>query len=150
MADLNPLNWNRNQWQAFGKHMASAGAGAAGLAVTWSIIQPQTGTDITGNINDVVDGLTQAFKGLAALATAAMLAYTSLKSVAKSSPSSQIQSVVDNLSAPQITQAANAVADPGSRIKLIEAVAEMPEVKKIVPVSEAVALAIPSEKVTTS
>lgn len=150
MADLNPLNWNWNQARAAGKNALSYVAGGISVAVAWHFISPGQGTDITGNINDVVEGATQLGKGLAGLIATGSAIYAAFKAANNASPSSQVKSVVQNLSAPEITQAANAVADPTSRNKLIAAVADMPEVKKIVPVEPELAEAIPSEKVVKS
>jgi hypothetical protein len=93
-----------------------------------------------------VDGLSQTAKGAAGLASALALLYTTLKSANNATPQNQMASVVSNLSAPQIAQVANAVADPGGRNKLISAVGEMPEVKGIVADTN-VALNTESEKV---
>lgn len=150
MTDLNPMAWNKQQWQAAGKHVLSYSAGGISAAVALHFISPLQGSDISGNINDVVEGTTQLLKGLAGLVATGSAIYAGLRAAHNASPSSQVSSVVTNLSAPQITQAANAVADPASRDKLIAAVADMPEVMKIVPVDPAKAVVIPSQKVTVS
>ncbi|MEO6381990.1 MAG: hypothetical protein ABIO35_08330 [Nitrobacter sp.] len=149
MSDLNPLNWNWNQYKAAGKHVASYAAGGISVAVALHFISPGQATDISENIGHVTTGINELVKGLSGLLATGTLLYTSLRAAHNASPSSQVTSVVANLSAPQITQAANAVADPTSRAKLIEAVAEMPEVKKIVPVDPALAIATASPKVVT-
>jgi hypothetical protein len=92
--------------------------------------------------------LTKVATGVAGLSAIILPVYTAWRAAHSASPGEQVKSVITQLSAPQITQAANAVADPHSRQNLIEAVAEMPEVKKVVPVDPAVAQAIPSPKVT--
>lgn len=150
MTDLNPLAWNWNQWKASGKHIASYAAGGVSMAVALHFISPSQGGDLTQNISLISDGLMNVAKGVAGLAGILIPVYTAFRAAHNASPSSQVSSVVESLSAPRTTQAANAVADPASRTKLIEAVAEMPEVKKIIPVDPAIAAAIPSPKVTAS
>lgn len=143
----NPINWNWNQAKAAGKHVASYAAGGVTVAVAFHFLSPTQGGDLSQNIGLVTDGVTKIATGIAGIIAVLAPVYTALKAANNASPSSQVASVVQNLSAPQITQAANAVADPESRTKLIEAVAEMPEVKKIVPNDPALAAAIPSPKV---
>lgn len=150
MSDLNPLQWNWTQFKAAGRHVLSYAAGGVSVAVTLHFLSPTQGADISANIDLVTEGLTKIIAGLSGLAAVIAPIYTTFKAAHSASPSSQVNEVVHNLSAPQITQAANAVADPGSRQKLIEAVAEMPEVQKVVPVDPAVAAAIPSPKVVAS
>jgi hypothetical protein len=149
MADLNPLNWNWAQAKAAGRNIASYSAGGVTVLVAMHFITPGQGTDITGSIQQITDGLTKVATGIAGLSAIILPVYTAWRAAHSASPAEQVKSVVTQLSAPQITQAANAVADPQSRQNLIEAVADMPEVKKIVPVDPAVAQAIPSPKVTT-
>lgn len=148
MTDLNPLDWNWQQYKAAGKNVASYAAGGVSVAVALHFLSPAQGGDVTANIGLISDGLTKVATGIAGLVSSGTIIYTALRAAHNASPSSQVTSVVNNLSAPQITQAANAIADPASRTKLIEAVAEMPEVKKIVPVDPALAVATASPKVT--
>lgn len=148
MSDLNPVQWNWTQFKAAGRHVASFSAGAVVVAATWGLVSSAQANDINNALTLIFSGLDNLGKGVAALAAVLIPIYTTLRAAHSASPASQVKEVVQNLSAPQITQAANEVADPGSRNKLIEAVAEMPEVKKIVPVDPAIAKAIPSPKVT--
>lgn len=145
--DLNPLNWNWNQYKAAGKHVASYAAGGVTAAVALHFLSPTQGGDIAENIGLITDGVTKIATGVAGIIAVLAPIYTALKAAHNASPASQVTSVVANLSAPQGTQEANAIADPASRTKLIEAVAEMPEVKKIVPADPALADATASPKV---
>ena len=130
--NLDPRNWNMTQASAAGKHVLSFIAGAVAFATAAHFISAEQAGGITQNINDIVDGLTTAAKGAAGLLSILTVIYTSYKAANNSSPESQINNVVKNLSAPQITQIANAVTDPAGRNKLINAVAGMPEVRAIV------------------
>lgn len=150
MSDFNPIKWTPQQWQAAGKHLLSYSAGGVSIAVAWHFISPGQGTDISSNINDVVEGTTQLLKGLAGLLATGAAIYSGLKSAQRASPASQVESVVNSLAGPVSQQVANAIADPTSRDKLIAAVADMPEVMKIVPVDPQKAEEIPSAKVVTS
>ena len=141
--NINPMTWNWNQYAAAGKHIASAAAGAVGLAVVWHFVSPEQGANVTQNINDVVNGLEQAAKGFAGLIAAATLVYTSLKSANNASPASQVASVKAADPA-ALVQAVQAV----SPATLRDAVAMQPDVKAVVVTSKAVADASPSPKVT--
>lgn len=144
---MNPFTWNWNQFKAAGRHVVTFSAGLVTFAVATNLLSPKDAALITENINQISTSLSQlamAFTGL--IAVLAPL-YTSWRAAKAASPSEQVKSVVTQLSAPEITQAANALADPDSRKNLIEAVAEMPEIKKIVPVDPHIAEELPSEKV---
>lgn len=150
MTDFNPANWNWAQLKAAGRHGLTYVAGAVSAAVALHILSPSQGSDITGSLNLLAHGIGEIATAVTGLAAVVVPLYTSWRAAKSASPSEQVKSVVSNLSAPQITQAANAVADPTSRTKLIEAVADMAEVEKIVPVDPALAMATASPKVTTS
>lgn len=147
---FNPTTWNWSQYKAAGKHVVSYAAGGVTVAVAFHFLSPAQGQDISQNIGLITDGATKIATGIAGLIAILAPIYNALRAANNSSPSAQITSVVQNLSAPQITQAANAVADPASRTKLIEAVADMPEVKKIVPNDPTIATSTLSPKVTLS
>jgi len=148
--DLNPLNWNWQQAQAAGKHVASYAAGAVTVAAAWGLVSSAQSQDLTVNLQLIFTGAENLAKGIAGLAAVLVPIYTAFKSAHNASPAQQVEHVVAQLAAPQASQTANAIADPTSRAKIIEAVAEMPEVKKVVPVDPALANAIPSMKVVTS
>jgi hypothetical protein len=146
---INPLNWDWNQKEAAGKHVLSYVAGGVTALAAMHFITPQDATGIGDNLNTIWAGVEQVAKGVAGLVAIVVPIYTAYRSASNASPSNQIKNVVTNLSAPAITQAANAVADPESRNKLINAVAEMPEVRAIVA-PEAVAKATDSAKVVST
>lgn len=148
MADFNPLNWNWAQAKAAGRNVASYAAGGVTVLVAMRYFTPAQGQDLTTNINLLVDGITKIATAIAGISGILLPVYTAWRAAHSASPSEQVKNVITNLSAPEITQAANAVADPNSRKNLIEAVADMPEVKKVVPVDPKVANSIPSPKVT--
>jgi hypothetical protein len=141
------LNWN--QYKAAGRNVASYAAGGVTVAVFFGWLSAKDGTSITQDINLITTGMGQVLEGIAGLIAVLTPIYTMWRASIAASPSTQVKEVVKNLSASQITQAANEVADPGSRAKLIEAVADMPEVKRIVSASPQVARSISSEKVTS-
>jgi hypothetical protein len=150
MSDFNPANWNWAMAKAAGRHAATYVAGGVTVAVAFHVLTPSQGAEISENINLVLDGFTKLATGIAGIAGVMLPVYTAWRAAHSASPSEQVKSVVTQLSAPEITQAANALADPSSRRNLIEAVAEMPEVKKVVPIDPAIAEEIPSLKVTKS
>lgn len=147
MSDFNPVNWNWAQLKAAGRHGLTYVAGGVSAAVALHLLSPTQGSEITSSLNLLAHGVGEIATAVGGIAAVVVPLYTSWRAAKSASPSEQVKSVVSNLSAPQLTQAANAVADPESRAKLIEAVAEMPEVKKIVPTDPALAAATPSPKV---
>jgi len=149
MVDLNPLNWNWTQSKAAGRNFASYVAGGVTMLIALHYLSPGPNENLGDDINIITNALTKVATAIAGIAAILLPVYTAWKAAYSSSPSEQVKNVITNLSASDITQAANAVADPNSRKNLIEAVAEMPEVKKVVPVDPAVANSIVSPKVTT-
>lgn len=148
MIDLNPLHWNWAQASAAGRNGLSYIAGAVTMLVFLHYVSPGPNEDIATDVSKITDALTKLATAVAGISAILLPLYTAWRAAYSASPGEQVKSVITQLSAPQITQAANAVADPQSRQNLIEAVADMPEVKKIVPVDPKVASAIPSPKVT--
>lgn len=122
-------------------------AGGLTVAVAFHVLSPMQSADITENVNTIVEGATKIATGIAGLIGILTPIYTAWRASKSASPSEQVKSVVNSLNASPAQQSANAIADPTSRQKLIEAVAEMPEVKKVVPVDPDLAVVIPSEKV---
>lgn len=145
----NIKNWTWPEYQAAGKHVLSYAAGATTVAVAFHFITPKDATDIADNLNTIWNGAMQVAKGVAGLGAVLIPIYTTLKAAFNASPSQQVKRVVDNLSAPPSSQAADAIADPESRKDLINAVSKMPEVKGIVA-DERVAEETPSPKVVAS
>ena len=143
------MNLNWNQEKAIGRHVLSYAAGAATAASVMGLISQGDSNTLLSGLNDIANGLEQLTKGVVAIVGVLAPIYAAVKAAHSSSPQEQIKAVVTNLSAPQVTQAADAIADPGGRAKLISAVAEMPEVKGIVATS-AVAKATDSDKVVAT
>jgi hypothetical protein len=143
------VNWNNAQLAVIGQHVASFAAGGVAIAVALHFVSEAQGGMITESLNSIWDGVIQISKGVAGLAAVATSVYTTLKATNSASPASQIRSVVTNLSASDVTQAANSVADPAGRNKLISAVASMPEVRGIVA-PEVVVLNTESPKVVNT
>jgi len=155
MSTFNPATWSTNQFQAAGKQVASAVAGAVGLAVTWHFIAPVQATDVVGNFNDMVNGLTQFAKGAAGFISFLTLLYTSFMAAHNASPGAHVASVqaenpaalvaaVNAISPGTLVQAVNNV----SPVMLRDAVAEQPDVRSVVVTTQAVANASASPKVT--
>jgi hypothetical protein len=150
--NTNPMNWNWNQYSAAGRHVLNTTCTVvATLAATHFItgLTPESATAITDNVNHIWNGLVETGTGIAGLVAAVAPIYTAIKAATASSPSATVQSVIKTLGSGPTAQAANAIADPGSRADLINAVSKMPEVKAIVA-EPAVAQAAPSDKVVAT
>lgn len=149
MVDLNPANWTWAQSKAAGRNVASYAAGGVTVALAWGLVSQTDAATLTEAIGHIVDGTTELAKGVGMIAGVVVPIYTAWRAAHSSSPKEQIKSVVENLSDTQAAQAANAIADPTGRNKLINAVATMPEVKQVVATTE-VAQNTPSSKVVTA
>ena len=141
-------DWTFSQYSAIGRHVISYCAGAISMGATWGIYSQVTAVGTVNDLNLLAHGLGEVVTALSALAATAGSVWATIRGIKNASPKEQIKSVVSNLQATQVVQAANAIADPGGRNKLINAVAEMPEVK-ILQATEAVALQTPSSKVVS-
>lgn len=147
--NINPLTWNWNEQKAAGRHVLSYAAGGVTMLVAVHIISPTDASGITDNLNTIWDGIEKIGTGITGLAAIIVPIYTALTAKKSAEPAEQVKAVVANLSAPAITQAADAIADPASRNKLISAVAEMGEVRGIVA-PESVAKNTDSNKVVST
>ena len=119
--DLNVLNWNWNEKAAAGRHVLSYVAGGVTVLVGWHFIAPDQGVAITDNLTTIWDGVIKVGTGVAGLVATLVPIYTALQAKHSASPASQANSV-----------SANLPTDAASRTKIINAVAEMPEVRAIV------------------
>lgn len=147
--DLNILNWNWTEKTAAGRHVISYVAGGITVLVGWHLLSPQDASSIADNLNTTWDGMVKVGSGISGLVATGLSIRAALTAKKSAEPASQIKAVVTNLSAPQVAQVANAVADPEGRNKLISAVAEMPEVRAIVA-PQAVVRATESAKVVNT
>ena len=116
---MNNLTWG--QYKAIGRHALTYTAGAVTMAAAIGILSQGDAGTLTNGLNDIANGLAGVAKGVAAIAGVLVPIYTAYAASHSASPQVQIQSVVTN-----------AASDPGGRAKLVNAVAEMPEVKGIV------------------
>lgn len=86
MADLNPLNWNWNQYKAAGRHVASYAAGGVSVAVALHLLSPAQGSDIAENIGTITDGLMKVATGIGGLIAVLAPIYTAFKAAHSASP----------------------------------------------------------------
>lgn len=97
MADLNPLQWNWNQYKAAGKHVASYAAGGVTVAVGLHFLSPSQGGDIGGDINLIVDGVEKIATGVAGIVAVIAPIYTALRAAKNASPTSQASSLAQEV-----------------------------------------------------
>lgn len=143
------MQFTWNQAKAVGKHAASYLAGAVSFAVVTGVLSAPDGAGITENMNTIGDGLAQVGKGLAGLAAILTPIYTAWRAAHNASPTAQTAAVVATLEAAKTSPVAATVLEQADRNKLISAVGDMPEVKRILADPE-VAQATPSAKVVAS
>jgi hypothetical protein len=137
---MNPLTWTKAQWDAAGRHVLTLIGTAAPILIMLKVVSPeQIGTWTVWGTN--------LFAAVGALCLALAPIYAALRAAQTASPSNQIDQVAKNLAGSAQSQTDNALADPESRDKIIEAVANMPEVKNVKMKDPAVAEIIPSQKV---
>jgi hypothetical protein len=134
---MNPKTWTWAQWCAAGRNLLSFTAGGVAMAVMWRYLTQADASAITQNINTIADGIAKIAEGVAGLIAVLTPIYTAWKASHAASPNAQAASIAVN--AGRITN--------GARLDVINAVGQMPEVKKVVTTT-AVAEATPSNKVT--
>lgn len=139
--------WTLSQYAAAGKHAASYAAGLVTMAAVWGLVGPGDTTTLTQAIDDIVGGVTQFVKGVAAIVGVVTPLVMAWKAKNNASPTAQIKSVVANLTDP--LPVPEVVQNQTARDALINAVGEMPEVRKILADSD-VAMRTPSPKVVTA
>lgn len=134
------LNWTKAQWEAFGRHVLTAVSSALAMAVALNLTTAAQAGELLAHATHFITALI----GLIAIVGPL---YAAIQASRSASPANQVDAVVKNLSATPAMQATDAAADPQSREKIIEAVAGMPEVKKVELKDPALAKEIPSAKV---
>src|ERR1035437_4735164 len=75
------MAWTWQQYQAAGKHIASYAAGGISVAVAFHFlnITPAQGTDLTQDVNLIVDGVTKTVTGVMGILAIATPIYTALR-----------------------------------------------------------------------
>ncbi len=112
MVDLNPINWNWNQFKAAGRHVVSYVAGGVTIAVTMHFITAQQADGLTNNIGLITDGLTKVATGFAGLIAVLAPIYTAMKAAHSGSPTQEAISLekavpgTKVITAPEIAAAA--------------------------------------------
>lgn len=134
------LKWTKAQWDAAGRHVLTALGSALTMAVIMNLI---TAAQAGVLLEQATNFITALFGLIAVLGPI----YAAWQAARSASPAAQVDEVAKNLGSGPVSQAANAIADPLSRDKIIQAVANMPEVKEVDLVDKSRANEIPSAKV---
>jgi hypothetical protein len=116
------MNWNWNQYKAYGRNVLSYTAGATTVAVAWGLLSQTDASAITEDMNAIYNGLMEIAKGVTGLVSIAVPLYTGWRAAHSASPNEQAKSVAANV---------NQVTD-GARLAVINSVGNMPEVQKVV------------------
>lgn len=114
MSDLNPLNWNWNQYKAAGRHVASYAAGGITVAVGLHFITPQQAVDANGNLTQITTGLTQLIAGITGLVTLLAPIYTSFKAAHSASPVQEAAALSQAMPGTQIVTAPEVANAPAN------------------------------------
>lgn len=125
-------SWNKSQWDAFGRHILTAAGSAIAALVMAGVLTTENAAIYLGHLTVFVTAI---------VALASMLGpiYAAYRAADSASPTNQAIQTVKNL---------NAKTDlNGEKAKLIEAVAEQPEVARVVVADPVLANEIPSPKV---
>ena len=129
------LQWNKAQWEAFGRHILTAMSSVLATLVLVDVIPAAKAGELMAHTTNIV----MALIGLAALLAPALAAHLAARSA---SPANQASEAVKALKDGTLTN--------GQREGLIEAVAEQPDVRKVVVKDPTLAATIPSDKVTSA
>lgn len=136
---LAPQNWTWDQWKAFGRHVGTYLGGIITGLVTLHLITGADGATLLQAIRDITDGTSKIVAGVVAIIGVVGPLYTSLRSSRSAAPDSQVKSAAKVLEA--------GLPINGAKDKIINAVADQPEVKKVELVDKVQAAALPSDKV---
>lgn len=127
------LSWTKAQWDAFGRHILTAVTSAFAALVLAGVLTSDKAAEYIGHISVLVSSVA----GIAVLVGPIYAAWRSARSA---SPEKQAEQTIANLKAN--------VPINGEKDKLIAAVAEQPDVRKVVMRNPAKADEIDSSKVT--
>ena len=126
------LSWNKSQWDAFGRHVLTAcGAALAALAMAGFLTTAQTA--------EYLGHATVFITSIVGLAATLGPIYGAYKAASSASPTNQAVQTVKNLN--------EGTPLNGERAKIIAAVAEQPDVEKVVVKDPIMAVEAPSNKV---
>jgi len=146
--NMNPLTWNVNETSAAGRNVLSYVAGGVTVLAAWGLFSQHDAAEITTNIDLVWNGIMQAAKGIAGLAAVVVPIYTALRAAHSASPSEQAKAVA-GLPSAEVKQALATIPDTAGRNKIINATAELPEVRAIIG-PESLAKMTESDKIVST
>ena len=129
------LQWNKAQWEAFGQHILTAVSSVLATLVLVDVIPAAKAGELMAHTTNIV----MALIGLAAIIGPVIAAKGA---VYTASPSAQADGAAKALNEGTLTN--------GKKEALIKAVAEQPEVRKVVVKDPTLAATIPSDKVTSA
>lgn len=130
---MNPLVWTKAQWDAAGRHVLTLVGTATPILIYFNVISPAQAGEFTMHVGALFAAITGLFLALAPL-------YAAWRAAKSASPESQAAQTVSNLE--------KGVPMNEEKDKLIEAVANQPEVKSVKMVDSAKAATISSQKVS--
>ena len=136
---LIPKNWTWDQWKAFGRHVLTYMSGIVSGAMVIGIISNADGTKLIAAISDLAEGAGKVATALATIIGIMVPIYTSLRASKSAAPDSQVKAAAKVL---ELGLPVN-----GAKDKIINAVADQPEVKKVELQDPAKADTLPSNKV---
>jgi len=126
------LNWNKAQWDAFGRHVLTAVGSAITVLVVVNLVDAKQATVFLDHTSTFINAMIGLITVLAPV-------YAAYRAASSASPTNQAVQTVKNLNAGTPLN--------GERAKLIAAVAEQPEVAKVVVKDPITAIEVPSVKV---
>ena len=141
MSLYNPTKWNWDQWKASGRHILTAITSVIATAVFFGLITSDQAATIGENITVIAESTAKIFIAIGGIAAAVTPIYSAIRASRAASPEKQAEATVRNIAAADVAEK--------EKEKVIEAVAELPEIKQIVTKSPDLADAIPSEKVVS-
>jgi hypothetical protein len=133
------LTWD--QWKAAGRHVGTYAGGIITGAVALGLITSADGASLATGLKDIVDGTGKLAAGIVTILGIIGPMYTAWRAQKSAAPENQAKATVKNLE--------KGVPLNGEKAKLIAAVADQPEIKKVEVLDPNLALAIPSNKVVS-
>lgn len=129
------LDWNKSQWEAFGRHVLTAVSSVVATLVMINVIPAAKAGEFVAHATNLIN----AVIGLAAIMAPILAGIAASRSASRERQVEQVAQAIQN-----------GELQNGTREKIISAVAEIPEVRKVVVKDPVMVDDINNEKVTNT
>lgn len=138
---FNIFAWTGDQWKAASRHIVTAAGTAMAILLWFKLIPEMNAKVVVENVGIIADSLTKIGLAIGAIVTALGPLWALISASKSAAPENQAKATVKNIE--------NNVPINGEKAKLIQAIADQPEVAVVKLTDPALAAEIPSPKVTS-